>query len=47
MLRHGWTLLSNEGVTLQLGKLQEAAARPERNDSKVLKATPTSSCFGH
>ncbi|PZW46933.1 toxin YhaV, partial [Pseudomonas sp. URIL14HWK12:I2] len=27
MLRHGWTLLLHEGVTLQLRKLQEAATR--------------------
>lgn len=32
MLRHGWTLLFHEGVTLQLRKLQEAAARAEQND---------------
>ncbi len=32
MLRHDWTLLFHEGVTLQLRKLQEAAARAEQND---------------
>ncbi|UBM23391.1 type II toxin-antitoxin system YhaV family toxin [Pseudomonas sp. p1(2021b)] len=32
MLRHGWTLLFHEGVTLQLHKLQEATARAEQND---------------
>ena len=32
MLRHGWTLLFHEGVTLQLRKLQETAARAEQND---------------
>ncbi|GLO12412.1 hypothetical protein PPUJ20028_09930 [Pseudomonas putida] len=32
MLRHGWTLLFHEGVTLQLSKLQEAAARAEQNN---------------
>lgn len=32
MLRHGWTLLFHEGVTLRLCKLQEAAARAEQND---------------
>lgn len=30
--RHGWSLLFHEGVTLQLRKLQEAAARAEQND---------------
>ena len=32
MLRNGWALLFHEGVTLQLRKLQEAAARAEQND---------------
>ncbi len=32
MLRHDWTLLFHEGVTLQLRKLQDAAARAEQND---------------
>ncbi|WP_448176488.1 type II toxin-antitoxin system YhaV family toxin [Pseudomonas putida] len=31
MLRHGWTLLFHQGVTLQLRKLQEAAARAAQN----------------
>lgn len=34
MVRRGWTLLFHEGVTLQLRKLQEAAARAERRFSR-------------
>lgn len=32
MLRHSWTPLFHEGVTLELRKLQEAADRAEQND---------------
>lgn len=34
MLRHGWTLLFHECVTLQLRKRQESAGRVEQNDPK-------------
>ncbi len=31
MLRHGWTLLFREGVTLQLRKLQEALTKASQH----------------
>ncbi len=45
MLRHGWTLLFHEGVTLQLRKLQEAAARAEQNDPQGFESNANVKLF--
>ncbi|RII77023.1 type II toxin-antitoxin system YhaV family toxin [Pseudomonas monteilii] len=43
--RHGWTLLFHEGVTLQLRKLQEAAARAELNDPQGFESNANVKLF--
>ena len=45
MLQHGWTLLFHEGVTLQLRKLQEAAARAEQNDPQGFESNANVKLF--
>lgn len=45
MQRHGWTLLFHEGVIAQLRKLQEAAARAEKNDPKGFEANANVKLF--
>jgi toxin YhaV len=45
MVRHGWTLLFHEGVTLQLHKLQEAAARAEQNDPQGFESNANVKLF--
>lgn len=45
MLRHGWTLLFHEGVTLQLRILQEAAARAEQNDPQGFESNANVKLF--
>ncbi|CAH0650922.1 hypothetical protein PSEG_03186 [Pseudomonas sp. Nvir] len=40
MVRHSWTLLLHDGVTLQLRKLQEAAAQTEQNDPQGFESNP-------
>ncbi|MFJ4384873.1 type II toxin-antitoxin system YhaV family toxin [Pseudomonas sp. NPDC089408] len=45
MLRNGWTLLFHEGVTLQLRKLQEAAARAEQNDPQGFESNANVKLF--
>lgn len=45
MLRNGWTLLFHEGVTLQLSKLQEAAARAEQNDPQGFESNANVKLF--
>ncbi|PZW45794.1 hypothetical protein F477_04275 [Pseudomonas sp. URIL14HWK12:I3] len=45
MLRHGWTLLLHEGVTLQLRKLQEAATRAEQNDPQGFESNANVKLF--
>ena len=45
MVRRGWTLLFHEGVTLQLRKLQEAAARAEQNDPQGFESNANVKLF--
>ncbi|WP_459206807.1 type II toxin-antitoxin system YhaV family toxin [Pseudomonas sp. MLB6B] len=45
MQRHGWTLLFHEGVVAQLRKLQEAAARAEKNDPQSFESNANVKLF--
>ena len=45
MLRNGWRLLFHESVTLQLRKLQEAAARAEQNDPQGFESNANVKLF--
>jgi len=45
MQRHGWTLLFHEGVIAQLRKLQDAAARAEKNDPQRFESNANVKLF--
>lgn len=45
MQRYGWTLLFHEGVIVQLRKLQEAAARAEKNDPQCFESNANVKLF--